>query len=154
MSHTGKVVGRVNELTTVGQIKLGHVELTRLTLKNSALIAPFVLSDIETIHYACWVILDMNGEEYLLFVSNYTGTFDKYIDDFATTLKLGLGLEAIWWNCEDWPGVGDIEDLKAAIRRDTTGASLFYSAHPQATVRDVLKALKATAAVEALLESG
>ena len=91
MSHTGQIVGRVNEITTVSKIKHGHVEIVRLALNNSAPIALKTLADIETIHYACWVIVAMNDEHYLLFVSNYTGTFDKYIDDFATTLKLGLG---------------------------------------------------------------
>jgi len=152
MSHVGKIVGRVNEITTVSKLKHGHVEIARLALDNSAPIALRVLADIETIHYACWVILPMNGEHYLLFVSNYTGTFDKYIDDFATTLKLGLGLDAIWWNCEGWPGVENVERLKNFIRETTTSADLFYSAYPQATVRDVLKGLKAVNAVTAFFE--
>jgi hypothetical protein len=152
VSHIGKIAGRTNELTTISKIKTGHVELTRLTLENTAAIARAVLSDVETIHYACWVILPMNGEHYLVFVSNYTGTFDKYIDDFATTLKLGLGLDSIWWNCEIWEGVENVERLKDIIREQTTSSDLFYSAYPQATVRDVLKGLKAVGAVEAFLE--
>lgn len=152
MSHTGKVVGRVNELTTVSKIKPGHVELTSLTLETNPPIARAVLSDVETIHYGCWAVVPMNGAHFLVFFSNYTGTFDKYIDDFASTLKLGLGLDLIWSNCEDWEGVDDIDRLKAVIRNDTTSADLFYSAHPQATVRDVLKGLKAAGVVQALLE--
>jgi len=33
----------------------------------------------------------MNGEHHPVFVSNYTGTFGQVLDDFATTLALGLG---------------------------------------------------------------
>jgi hypothetical protein len=143
LSHTSKMAGRINELTTVSKIKFGHTELVRLLLENGGDLANTLLSDVETIHYICWQIFTLGHHSYLVFMSNYNGSFDKYIDDFASKLTLGLGLEAIWANCEDWPGLGSVEGLKDFIRRTTIGADFYYAACPDATVRDIMRGLRA-----------
>jgi hypothetical protein len=153
VAQVGKSVGRTNEITTVSTIKPGLTVPLRAFLDVSAgRLLNKVLENIETIHYACWMIVPMNGRDYLVFISNYTGSFEKYIDDFGSVLTLALGLEVIWSFCEDWPGIGSIDDLKAFIRQTTSNASFYYSAYPDATVRDVLKGLRATTVVQELFD--
>jgi len=153
MPQIGKSVGRTNEITTVSKIKPGLTLPLRAFLDVSAgQLLHKVLENVETIHYACWVIVPMNGADYLVFISNYTGGFEKYIDDFTSVLTLALGLELIWSNCEGWPGTRSVEVLKAFIRSTTTAADLYYSAYPDATVRDVLKGLRAVTTVTELFE--
>jgi len=152
MAEVGKSVGRISEITTVSRIKPGHTLPLRLVMENSEALQRKVLENVETIHYACWVIVPMNGADYLVFISNYTGGFEKYIDDFTSVLTLALGLELIWSNCEGWPGTRSVEVLKAFIRSTTTAADLYYSAYPDATVRDVLKGLRAVTTVTELFE--
>src|SRR5947209_4990308 len=114
MSQTGSSVGRTNEITTVSKIKPGlTLPLRAFLALSSGQLLHAVLENVETIHYACWLILPMNGHDYLVFISNYTGSFEKYIDDFGSVLTLALGLEVIWSNCEGWPGIDSIDDLKA-----------------------------------------
>ena len=153
MAQVGKSVGRTNEITTVSTFKPGLTLPLRAFLDASAgRLLNKVLENIETFHYACWMIVPMNGRDYLVFISNYTGSFEKYIDDFGSVLTLALGLEVIWSFCEDWPGIDSIDDLKAFIRQTTSNASFYYSAYPDATVRDVLKGLRATTVVQELFD--
>jgi hypothetical protein len=143
MANISNSDGRTTELTTLSRILPGRTIFLRPLLGHSDQLTANVLKDIETIHYCQWVIAEYGGHDYLMFISNFTGSFEKYIDDFASVILLGLGLEIIWGNCADWPGIGSVENLKAFIRATTIGADLYYSAYPQATVRDVLHALRA-----------
>jgi hypothetical protein len=151
MSNISKAAGRINEITTMSKIKFGRTEFLRLLLSNSDELTARVLKDIETIHYACWVVVTLEHGSYLMFISNYSGSFEKYIDDFASVLGLAVGLDIIWSNCEGWPGIGSVEVLKDFIRATTVGADLYYAACPEATVRDVLHGLHATEVVQEFL---
>lgn len=154
MTQPGKRHGQATELTTLARIKVGHVELLRVVLNSpaSVLIADKVLETIATVHYAQWVIVPVGHRAYLMFNSNYDGTFDQYIDDFSD--KIPLGLDLIWLHCEGWPGADDAERLKAFIRTTTFEAEAFYAAYPDATVRDVHRALKDETVVQAFFGLG
>jgi hypothetical protein len=154
MTQPGKRHGQATELTTLALIKVGHVELLRVLLNSpvAPLIAEKVLANIATVHYAQWVIVPAGNRAYLMFNSNYDGTFDSYIDDFSD--KIPLGLDAIWLHCEGWPGADDAERLKAFIRSTTFEAGTFYAAYPDATVRDVQRALQAETVVRQFFELG
>jgi hypothetical protein len=147
MTNVSRVAGRNTELTTLSKIKFGHVEITKQMLDHGSELTAHILRDIETIHYACWIVVEYGSDDYLMFISNFSGSFEKYIDDFASVIALAKGLDVIWGNCEGWPGIGSVETLKAFIRETTIGADLYYSAYPEATVRDVLKGLKASTVV-------
>jgi hypothetical protein len=94
------------------------------------------LSDLTSIHFARWVIID-NGDN-LLFESNFDGSWENYIDDFVDHASLGMNL--IWANCIGFPtgGSKDIESFKHYIRENQTPAQLFYSAYKDSTVRNIL----------------
>jgi hypothetical protein len=148
MSNMSNSDGRTTELTTLSKIKPGHVILLREMLNRGSDLTAFILRDIETIHYASWVIVEYGGDDYLMFLSNFSGSFEKYIDDFSSVIALAFGLDLIWGNCEGWPGIESLEELKAFIRATTLRADLYYSAYPEATVRDILAALKVRGIVE------
>ena len=154
-SETGNTAGRNNELTLLSMLKNPLAEVVtkaRLDLAGDlpALTAK-ILTDVETIHYACWILMDHGKHDYVTFFSNFSGSFEKYIDDFASVMALAFGLEVIWGETVGWPGIEPVDHLKAAIRDVTVRADLYYCAYPEATVRDVLKGLKATPMVEQFL---
>jgi hypothetical protein len=152
LTHQGMTAGVVNEFTTATKVKFGHVPLLRFALQHSGPLAMEILKSILTIHYAQWLVVPMNGSDYLLFITRYNGSFEKYIDDFATTFLLGKGLDGIWMNTEGYPGVKSAEKLKDFIRETTFGADIFYAAYPQATVRDVLRSLDRVSAAKTLFD--
>ena len=98
------------------------------------------LSGLTTIHFARWAIVDRG--KYLLFESNYDGTWENYIDDFVDYASAGMN--AIWGNSEEFPtgGCRDIEWFKKVIRQYQYPAQVFYSAYPSATVRNIITDLQ------------
>lgn len=94
------------------------------------------LAGISTIHFARWVVIDQG--RYLLFNSNYDGTWVNYIGDFVD--KGAYGMDLIWYNAERFPSQGakDIQKFKDIIRRDQIETQVFYSAYPNATVKNIL----------------
>jgi hypothetical protein len=104
---------------------------------------PTPLDDIGTVHFARWVILpDEADGGTLLFTSNYDGTWETYIEDFAETAAQSF--DAIYSNCEGWPtgGATDIDAFKAYIRKHQVASDVYYRAYPTATVREVRSALR------------
>ncbi len=101
------------------------------------------LDDIGTVHFARWVVLPDYGEDGgLLFTSNYDGTWEDYIRDFA--MKAADSFEAIYSNCVGWPagGANDLAAFKAYIRAHELVADVYYRAYPMASVRQVWSALR------------
>jgi hypothetical protein len=94
------------------------------------------LSDLATIHFARWVIID-NGDN-ILFESNFDGSWENYIDDFVDHASVGMNV--IWGNCIGFPkgGSKDIESFKSYIRDNQIPAQIFYSAYKDSTVRNIL----------------
>ena len=144
----GKTVGQVTELTAIAPIKTGQLESLRQVLRGVQANPSAALEKIATIHYARWVIID-NGTR-LLFTSNFDGTWDQYIDDFSELLAQGM--DRIFGHCEGYPGARPIEPFKAYIREHQIEADVYYAAYPEATVRQVRKALRVLNAFEQLLD--
>ncbi len=104
---------------------------------------PTPLDEIGTVHFARWVVLPDDAEGgTLLFTSNYDGSWDSYIEDFATIAAASFN--AIYSNCEGWPagGATDIDSFKAYIREHQVGPDVYYRAYPNATVREIKSALR------------
>src|SRR3954470_9728839 len=144
-------MGLHSAITTIVGIKPGQVGHLRAVLAQFA--APGPASPIQligTIHFARWVIID--NDTRLLFISNFDGTWDDYIDEFIE--KAADGLNAIWSHCDDFPAGGsrDREAFKAYIRKYEYQPDVFYSAYPDASVKDIHKALRVRQKFEALLD--
>ena len=126
-------VGRVTALTTIAPIVPEKLEQLKLVLANVQEHPSQSIAKISTIHFARWVIID-NGTR-LLFTSNFDGTFEDYIQDFVR--EIPEGLDAIWGNCEGYPGSVPIEAFFNYIKANTFPNNTFYAAYPHLTVPDV-----------------
>ena len=98
------------------------------------------LVGISTIHTVRWAIID--GGKRLLLASNYDGTWENYIDEFAELILSGL--DAIWESSYGFPegGAQDVAAFKHFLRCHQAQANVFYSAYPTATVQNIVDALK------------
>lgn len=143
-------MGVQNIITAIVGVKPGHVERLRAVLQSLNTGAASPIAVISTIHFARWVLIEDNTR--LLFTTNFDGSWDDYIDEFID--KAADGLDAIWSNCEGFPegGARNREAFKQYIRDHEYPAALFYSAYPDATVKDVHKALRIRQKFEALLD--
>jgi hypothetical protein len=158
MAGTTPPAGGTQALTTLAPIIPGRRQqlqsvLAALTARIAAG-GPTPLDAIATVHFARWVVLpdDADGGS-LLFTSNYDGSWDDYISDFAA--QAAQSFDAIYSNCVDWPAGGstDIVAFKEYVRSHELPSDVYYRAYPTATVRDVKAGLKLrTAWLDALNE--
>jgi hypothetical protein len=136
-----------NQMTILLPIRSGfHKQILKLILhltKRRAQQSKGSLSGISTIHFARWVILEpgvisQSEQSYLLFESNYNGSWDTYINDFV--IYAGQRMNLIWGNCIDYPrgGSQDIEWFKQHIRKYQFPANIFYSAYKELTIGQIL----------------
>jgi len=113
------------------------------------------------IHFARWVIIKRTKfphaaqqqpkeelkYDYLLFFSNFNGTWNQYIDAFSAVLSRGLN--AIWRWSEKFPGSVPVTPFKQYIARGQFDTDYYYTAYPYATTNDVKAAHRVQAALEA-----
>ncbi len=110
------------------------------------------LINLSFIEFARWVIIPRNrfpflGDtqkreslkyDYLLFFSNFNGTWNQYIDAFSAVLSDGLNL--IWRWSEKFPGAVPVTPFKDYIARVQFDTDYYYTAYPEATANDVKSA--------------
>ncbi len=110
------------------------------------------LIDLSFIEFARWVILPRKGfpflgssqvkedlkYDYLLFFSNFNGTWNQYIDAFSAVLSKGLNL--VWRWSEKFPGSVPVTNFKEYIARVQFDTDYYYTAYPHATANDVKSA--------------
>jgi len=119
------------------------------------------LVQLSFIHFARWVIIkrskfphadSQQPEEklkydYLLFFSNFNGTWNQYIDAFSAVLSTGLNL--IWHWSEKFPGSVPVTPFKQYIARCQFDTDYYYTAYPYATTNDVKAAHRVQDALDA-----
>jgi hypothetical protein len=115
------------------------------------------IRELSFIHFARWVVIrrlpdhdqsgERRGQPLFLFVSDYNGTFDQYVDAFAA--RLARGVQFFWAASYGIPGVAPVAPLKAYIRAHEYRANHYYSAYPTATTSMVRSAV----ALQELVES-
>ena len=95
---------------------------------------PGFLGALGTIHFARWVMVRGTGD--LFFFSNYSGSWESYLEDFIT--RANRGLTAVWSNTRDFPrtvnlfelGASDGARFKRWARRWQIPTGFWYSAYP------------------------
>jgi hypothetical protein len=130
---------------------LGHVAFLREGLVN-----------LSFIHFARWVVVPRHGfphvsdnqphehlkYDYLIFFSNFNGTWNQYIDAFSAVLSTGLNF--IWRWSEKFPGAVPVTPFKQYIARVQFETDFYYSAYPHAATNDVKAAHRVTGALKEL----
>jgi hypothetical protein len=131
----------VTELTALAPLKPGGAEVLRLLFEQrkqaEAKGESSPIEQIESIHYARWVILD--GGTRLLFTSNFDGDLDGYLAEFAERDEGPLN--AIFGQCVGWPGARPVALFIQYVRDHMIPAEYYYSAYPRHTVKEVKRAL-------------
>jgi hypothetical protein len=110
------------------------------------------LINLSFIEFARWVIIPRTAfpslgqgqlqedlkYDYLLFFSNFNGTWNQYIDAFSAVLSSGLNL--IWRWSEKFPGSVPVTPFKEYIARVQFDTDYYYSAYPHAAANDLKSA--------------
>jgi hypothetical protein len=99
------------------------------------------LSGLTSLHFAHWALID-DGRR-LLFLTNYDGSWENYLDDFID--KASIGLTGIWSNTVNFPrtrflvlgGAQDERRFKTISRRNQVYSNVWYSAYDQLTVQAI-----------------
>jgi deferrochelatase/peroxidase EfeB len=99
------------------------------------------LGDISTIHAARWITIP--GTRKLVFLSNFGGSWESYLEDFIT--RAHGGLTAVWSNTIGFPraknlfqdGATDGERFKRYARASMQPTRFWYSAYPDLTTDHV-----------------
>lgn len=132
-----------NQLTVLSRVKPGIFVLLKLKIVLALIhiVAKYFqnqgsLGGIATIHFARWAIIDKG--RWLLFTSNYDGSWDSYIGDFVD--KAASGMDLIWRSAPRYPAQGskDIEAFKHIIRVNQVRTQVFYSSVPGCTMFNLL----------------
>ncbi|HWI85210.1 MAG TPA: hypothetical protein VNT42_02645 [Sphingomonas sp.] len=110
------------------------------------------LLGLSLIHFARWVMIrrdqwPQRGQgpqtlrnDYMLFCSNFNGTWDQYIDAFADGIPGGLDL--FWYSSTKYPNSIPITPFKNYIRANQVDTNYYYNATPGSGQRDIKLALK------------
>jgi hypothetical protein len=118
------------------------------------------LIGLKFIHFARWVLIrrsdwpdfgqkrDPLRNDYMLFCSNFNGTWDQYIDAFSDALPSGLDL--LWYTSIKYPHSIPITPFKNYIRANQIDTDYYYNATPGAAFRDVLSGLRVRRMLEKL----
>jgi hypothetical protein len=120
------------------------------------------LINLGFIEFARWVIVPRRGfpmlgegqekedlkYDYLLFFSNFNGTWNQYIDAFSAVLSNGLNL--IWRWSEKFPGSVPVTPFKEYIGRVQFDTDYYYTSYPEAAANDLKAAHLVQASLDAL----
>ncbi len=112
------------------------------------------LKNLSFIHFARWVLVPRHAfprlsdqqpaedlkYDYLIFFSNFNGTWNQYIDAFSSVLFQGLNL--IWMWSEKFPGSRPVTAFKRYITLVQFDTDYYYDVYPHAATNDVKAALR------------
>lgn len=121
------------------------------------------LLGLQIIHFARWVMVRRNQwpdfgqgpmnltNDYMLFISNFNGTWDQYIDAFSDGIPNGLNL--FWYSSTKFPQSIPITPFKEYIRHNQITTDYYYNATPGSAQRDIKAALRVMSAIKKLAAS-
>jgi len=110
------------------------------------------LKTLSMIHYARWVILrskdfphlasNQPKEDlkygYMLFFSNFNGSWEQYVDSFSAAIPSGLNL--LWWKNIGWPNAVPEQPFHRYVESNQIWTDYYYSSYPMAASNDVKSA--------------
>jgi hypothetical protein len=147
--RVGRRQGRVSELTIILDLKPGAADRLRAKLSDPRSSAYGAAERVGTVHDMRFVIFD--DDKRLLFATAYDGDWDSYIADFARLVPEML--DSIFQECEGWPGLRDHpKETTDYIAAHQVTADGWYSAYPDASVRDIHRGQRIARAFDNLLD--
>jgi hypothetical protein len=144
----GLMIGRSNEFTLIMPLKPGGAERLRKKMGPDKFPGGWALDRIGTVHDLRYLIFD--NDTRLLFASTFDGDWDAYINDFAALIPDQIDM--IFEEVEGFPGIRS-PNIKDYIVKYQVAATYFYSAYPNASVKDVQKALKIKGGLDVVLDA-
>jgi hypothetical protein len=110
------------------------------------------LLTLSMIHYARWVVLrardfprlsESQPREtlrygYMMFFSNFNGSWEQYVDSFSAAIPSGLNL--LWWKNVGWPKSVPEQPFHRYVEFNQIWTDYYYSAYPMAASNDVKSA--------------
>jgi hypothetical protein len=159
MSNTAGKAYAMNVITPMPRIKTGIQRLIFMAARALPNTLGGLLG-LSLIHFARWVIIERDqwpdlGQgkqtlqyDYMLFCSNFNGTWDQYIDAFSDGIPQGLDL--FWYSSTKYPHSIPISPFKDYIVYNQIDTDYYYNATPGAAQRDIKSALKVLGAARGL----
>jgi hypothetical protein len=147
----GLKAGQVQEFTLIMNLKPGGAERLRKKLASDSKFGNennAVVDRVGTLHDMRFTIFD--NDTRLLFASTFDGDWDAYINDFAALIPDLIDI--VFEEVEGYPGIRSA-DIKDYIVKSQVTSTYFYSAYPDASVRDVWKAMKIKGGLDVLLDA-
>jgi hypothetical protein len=121
------------------------------------------LLGLSIIHFARWFIIKRDqwpdlgqgpeqlNNDYMMFCSNFNGTWDQYIDAFSDGLPNGLDL--FWYSSTKYPKSIPVTPFKNYIRANQIDTDYYYNATPGSAQRDIKCAMRVRRAVLQLADA-
>ena len=147
----GLKAGQVQEFTLIMNLKPGGAERLRNKLASDSKFGnenDAVVDRVGTLHDMRFVIFD--NDTRLLFASTFDGDWDAYINDFAA--RIPDLIDVAFGEVDDYPGIKH-PNVKDFIVKHQVTSTYFYSAYPDASVRDIRKAMKIERGLDVLLDA-
>src|SRR5580693_10327441 len=158
------VAGKAYGMNVVTPMHPGLTWINRLFFMASRAIPSTLegLLGLSIIHFARWVIIKRDSwpdlgqgkqklqNDYMLFCSNFNGTWDQYIVVFSDGIPSGLDL--LWCSSTKYPHSIPISPFKSYIRANQIDTDYYYNSVPGAAQRDVKSALHVRRAILALAQ--
>jgi hypothetical protein len=156
------IAGKCYAMNVFTPLYRRHVWLKK-AIFMTARVVPSLLSELlglSIIHFARWVIIKRDQwpdlgqgkqhleHDYMLFLTNFNGTWDQYIDAFSDGVPNGLDL--FWYLDFKYPQSIPIAPFKDYIVHNQIKTDYYYNATPGAAQRDIKSALRVWAAVREL----
>jgi hypothetical protein len=161
------IAGKAYAMNVLTPIKPGiKTWLTQLIfwISHSAPSQLAGLLGLKFIHFARWVVIRRDQwphvspdqpkpaaglqNDYMLFLSNFNGTWDQYIDAFADGIPTGL--DFLWYTSTKYPHSIPIAAFKDYIAANQLQTNYYYNATPGAAQRDIVQSLQLRDALVAL----
>jgi hypothetical protein len=148
--------GKAYAMNAVTPMKPWKTPILKLLFFILGLIKPLQkdLKNLSFIHFARWVVIGRNSfprlsdrqpreelrYDYMLFFSNFNGTWNQYIDAFSAVLFKGL--DSIWIWSEKYPGSRPVSSFKRYISLVQFDTDYYFNVYPHAATNDVKAALR------------
>ncbi len=139
--------------------------ITRLIFKIATLRPQYTIGlvTLSLIHYARWVVIgpkhfprlspDQPEEDlkynYMLFFSNFNGSWDQYVDSFSAAISGGLNL--FWRKNVKYPGSVPMLPFHRYITSNQVWTDHYYNAYPMASSNDIKSARRVAGALDTFI---